>query len=493
MRYEEIAEKLNLELIGRFPRDKLKENRLLPFRQESDYLYFLSDITPLLPVIDELAVYSGEKIKVKKIPDILFEQLFSEYLAAPLETVEGMLGDLKAGMLDDFGKLDLDSSVENLEEMAQEAPVIRLVNAMLTAAIKQGASDIHLEPFESRLELRYRIDGVLYQNPAPPREIFPAIATRIKIMARLNIAERRLPQEGRIRIKVLGRELDIRVSFISTLYGESIVLRLLDRAAYLLELGNLGFAAETLATYLDLIQHTNGIILVAGPTGSGKTTTLYATLQQLNSPEKKLITVEDPVEYQLNGVNQIQVRPEIDLTFARGLRSILRQDPDIIMIGEIRDLETAQIAIQAALTGHLVLATLHTNDASEAIIRLLNMGVEDYLLAATLKGVLAQRLVRTLCPDCKTPLAEGGLKQEHLYQSRGCGKCNGIGYRGRTGIYELLAVNPMIEEQIIKQSNASALRAVASKCGFKTLLADGKEKVSRGITTRQELLRVTRN
>ena len=493
MRYEEIAEKLNLELIGRFPRDKLKENRLLPFRQESDYLYFLSDITPLLPVIDELAVYSGEKIKVKKIPDILFEQLFSEYLAAPLETVEGMLGDLKAGMLDDFGKLDLDSSVENLEEMAQEAPVIRLVNAMLTAAIKQGASDIHLEPFESRLELRYRIDGVLYQNPAPPREIFPAIATRIKIMARLNIAERRLPQEGRIRIKVLGRELDIRVSFISTLYGESIVLRLLDRAAYLLELGNLGFAAEILATYLDLIQHTNGIILVAGPTGSGKTTTLYATLQQLNSPEKKLITVEDPVEYQLNGVNQIQVRPEIDLTFARGLRSILRQDPDIIMIGEIRDLETAQIAIQAALTGHLVLATLHTNDASEAIIRLLNMGVEDYLLAATLKGVLAQRLVRMLCPDCKTPLAEGGLKQEHLYQSRGCGKCNGIGYRGRTGIYELLAVNPMIEEQIIKQSNASALRAVASKCGFKTLLADGKEKVSRGITTRQELLRVTRN
>ncbi|MFW6238532.1 MAG: GspE/PulE family protein, partial [Halanaerobiales bacterium] len=378
---ETIEHTVDVDLLKMFPRDILKEYRLLPVGEGEDYVRMVTDEYPPLTVVDELEVYSGYRIEVEIIAEKKVENLVNEYLDAPLETVEGMLDDLDSMSVSDFNNLQLDVEVEDLEELAQEAPVIKLVNAIFTEAIKKGASDIHIEPFENNIKLRYRIDGILYESQAPPKKLFPAITTRIKIMAKLDIAERRLPQEGRIRIRVLGRELDVRVSFIPTLYGESVVLRLLDRAEVLLDLENLGFNDNLLTTYYDLINISHGIILVTGPTGSGKTTTLYASLHHLNSPEKKIITIEDPVEYQLEGINQIQVKPDIDFTFARGLRSILRQDPDIIMVGEIRDVETAKIAIQAALTGHLVLATLHTNDAAGALSRLVNMGVEDFLLA----------------------------------------------------------------------------------------------------------------
>jgi type II secretion system protein E len=501
MQIDEVN-RLDIKLLKRFPRELLKKYRLLPVREEKGYIIFISDTRPPLPVLDELEVYSDSRLKVQHSAGPTFEKLVNEYLEAPLETVEGMLTELKEDVLKEYSNIELDFQTENLEELAREAPIINLVNAIITTALKMGASDIHLEPFEDDLKIRYRIDGLLYEKPAPPRKLFPAIATRIKIMARLNIAERRLPQEGRIRIKVLGRELDIRVSFIPSLYGESIVLRLLDRAAYLLEVNNLGFREEMLKEYLEMVGYPHGIILVTGPTGSGKTTTLYATLEYLNRPEKKIITIEDPVEYQLEGINQLQVKPEIGFTFSRGLRAMLRQDPDIIMVGEIRDLETARIAIQAALTGHLVFATLHTNDAAGAITRLLDMGVEDYLIAATVRGVLAQRLVRVLCPSCREAYLpekaeidkqEMSLNEgEEIFRPVGCKECNGIGFKGRTGIYELLPVIPPIEALISRGSKALEIREEAKKLGYNNLFQDGWFKVKEGITTLDEVIRVTK-
>ncbi|MFW5995669.1 MAG: type II secretion system ATPase GspE [Halanaerobiaceae bacterium] len=495
--------RVDVELLKIFPRDILKEYRLLPVEKGEDYIQFVTDEYPPLTVIDELDVYSGYRIELDIIAEKKVKDLVNEYLDAPLETVEGMLDDLDSMSISDFNNLQLDVEVENLEELAQEAPVIKLVNAIFTEAIKKGASDIHIEPFEDDIKLRYRIDGILYESQAPPRKLFPAITTRIKIMAKLDIAERRLPQEGRIRIRVLGRELDVRVSFIPTLYGESVVLRLLDRAEVLLELGNLGFNDNLLTTYYDIINISHGIILVTGPTGSGKTTTLYATLHHLNSAEKKIITIEDPVEYQLDGINQIQVKPEIDFTFARGLRSILRQDPDIIMVGEIRDVETARIAIQAALTGHLVLATLHTNDAAGALSRLVNMGVEDFLLAPTVKAVIAQRLVRVLCPECKRSYRPGEIDireegfelkpDDNLFEPVGCDNCNDLGYRGRTALYELLPVSEEIEEIIARGGKTNEIRKEARKEGVKSLFAYGWEKIMEGTTTLEEVIRVTRN
>ncbi|MFP4662092.1 MAG: type II secretion system ATPase GspE [Halanaerobiales bacterium] len=500
MSEQDLLGRIELDLLSKYPRDRLKEYRLLPISMEDGYILFVSDQKPPLPVIDQLQVYGSIPVEVKMIAGPAMDQMINEYLEAPLETVEGMMDDLHT-VSEDFADLDIDNRIENLEELAQEAPIIRLVNAIITTALKKNASDIHLEPYENSLKLRYRVDGILFDNPAPPRKLFPAIVTRIKIMAGLNIAERRLPQEGRIRIRVLGRELDIRVSTMATLYGESVVLRLLDRADVLLNLRNLGFASDVLDHYYRLVGLSHGIILVTGPTGSGKTTTLYATLDHLNTPEKKIVTIEDPVEYQLYGINQIQVKPEIEFTFSRGLRSILRQDPDIIMIGEIRDIETASIAIQAALTGHLVFATLHTNDAAGAIIRLLDMGVEDYLLSATLKGVLAQRLVRLLCTDCReeyTParseldLSSLGYNGSRIYRANGCEECSGIGYSGRTGIYELLVVEDEIERLIHNTSNISVIRDTAENLGVRSLFSDGLDKVEQGFTTIDEVLRVTR-
>jgi general secretion pathway protein E len=395
---------------------------------------------------------------------------------------------------------DDEEDVNHLRDLASEAPVIRLVNLLITRAVEQRASDIHIEPFENELKVRYRIDGVLHDVETPARRLQAAIVSRIKIMAKLNIAERRLPQDGRIKLRLMGREIDLRVSTLPTLYGESVVLRILDRSSIVVNLESLGFPEDTLGDFERLITKPYGMILVTGPTGSGKTTTLYGALDKINSPDKKIITIEDPVEYQLFGVNQIHVKPAIGLTFANGLRSIVRQDPDVIMVGEIRDGETAEIAIQAALTGHLVFSTLHTNDAAGAVSRLLEMGVEDYLLASSLLGVLAQRLVRRVCQKCRQPtelpieaLREiGGMNGDaQVCEGRGCEECANTGYRGRAGIFELLQVSDAVRQLILKRSSADAIRDAGVQQGMRTLREDGWMKVRGGLTTVAEVVRVT--
>ena len=400
--------------------------------------------------------------------------------------------------LEYFG--DDEEDVDHLRDLASEAPVIRFVNLLISRAVEQRASDIHIEPFENELKVRYRIDGVLHDVEAPQRRLQAAIVSRVKIMSKLNIAERRLPQDGRIKLRLMGREIDLRVSTLPTLYGESVVLRILDRSSIVVNLGSLGFPEDTLAQFDRLITKPYGMILVTGPTGSGKTTTLYGALDKINSPDKKIITIEDPVEYQLFGVNQIHVKPQIGLTFANGLRSIVRQDPDVIMVGEIRDYETAEIAIQAALTGHLVFSTLHTNDASGAVSRLLEMGVEDYLLASSLLGVLAQRLVRRVCMKCRRPTemvvdamgsGENGGASVQAYEGAGCDDCSHTGYRGRSGIFELLPVNDTIRQLILKRSSADAIKETAVGLGMRTLREDGWAKVRNGTTTVAEVVRVT--
>ncbi|HBT16161.1 MAG TPA: type II secretion system protein GspE [Firmicutes bacterium] len=496
-----MLEEIDVQLVKEFPREILLAHRLLPVQRFEEKIILVSDQFPPLSVIDDLAVFSAERLHIELVATELLTPLLNEYLQAPLDTVEAMITDLGEGNLDDYVNIEIDKQVENLAELAAEAPIIRMVNAIITSGLKQGASDIHIEPFEERMKIRYRIDGILYEQTAPPKTVLSAIITRIKITANLDIAEHRLPQDGRIRIRVLGRELDIRVSIMPTLYGESAVLRLLDRAAVLLDLKNLGFQTEVLTAYQCLLKTPHGIILVTGPTGSGKTTTLYATLNYLNSPAKKIMTIEDPVEYQLTGVNQIQVKPEIDFTFARGLRSILRQDPDIIMIGEIRDAETARIAVQAALTGHLVFATLHTNDAYSAVTRLLEMGVEDYLLASTLRGVLAQRLVRVLCLNCRQSyrpsqeeLKKLGLlsrTETELFHFQGCVDCRWSGFSGRTGLYELLPIDKELQVFITRAAQLDQMKKVAREKGFRTMLEDGWDKVKAGITTVDEVMRVT--
>jgi general secretion pathway protein E len=394
----------------------------------------------------------------------------------------------------------------HLRDLASEAPVIRLVNMLIARAMEQRASDIHIEPFEKELRVRYRIDGILHDVEAPPRKLQAALISRVKLMAKLNIAERRLPQDGRIKLRMLGREVDLRVSTLPTLYGESVVLRILDRSNIDVSLESLGFPEDTLSAFENLIFQPHGMILVTGPTGSGKTTTLYGALDKINSPEKKIITIEDPVEYQLNGVNQIHVKSQIGLTFSAGLRSIVRQDPDVIMIGEIRDYETAEIAIQSALTGHLVFSTLHTNDAAGAISRLLEMGVEDYLLASSLLGVMAQRLVRQLCPVCRRPVDErasgphlelptNGHAPEPVtsYEAGECEECAMTGYRGRKGIFELMPVDEGLRQLILKRSSADVLKEYAVGSGMRTLRDDGWRKVCAGITTVSEVMRVTQD
>jgi len=396
-----------------------------------------------------------------------------------------------------------EEDVEHLRDMASEAPVIRLVNQILSHAVEQRASDIHVEPFENELRIRVRIDGVLHDVDAPPRKLTAAIISRIKLMAKLNIAERRLPQDGRIKLRLVGREIDLRVSTLPTLYGESVVMRILDRSNVMVDLSELGMPPDTLKVFSEMISQPHGLLLVTGPTGSGKTTTLYGALDKINSPEKKIITIEDPVEYQLRGVNQIHVKSKIGLTFASGLRSIVRQDPDVIMVGEIRDSETAEIAIQSALTGHLVFSTLHTNDAAGAISRLLEMGVEDYLLASSLVGVLAQRLVRTLCTHCAAPSApapellaefnrsDNGGGDVQIYEAQGCPQCSGTGFHGRQGIYELLPVREDMRKLIVSRAPADKIKAAAVADGMRTLREDAWLRVRQGVTSVAEVMRVT--
>jgi general secretion pathway protein E len=399
-------------------------------------------------------------------------------------------------IVEDMGEsVDLAKLTESLPEVADllesenDAPIIRLINALLTQAVREGASDVHLEIFESRALVRYRVDGALRDVVEPRRGLHPAMVSRIKVMASLDIAEKRLPQDGRIALRIAGRPIDVRVSTIPTANGERVVLRLLDKQAGRLTLDSLGMAAGTRDAIDALIQAPHGIFLVTGPTGSGKTTTLYSALTRLDRKTRNILTVEDPVEYELDGIGQTQVNPRIEMTFARALRAILRQDPDVVMIGEIRDLETAQIAVQASLTGHLVLATLHTNDAPGAVTRLIDMGIEPYLLASTLNGVLAQRLIRKLCAECKTPVEENN---ERTYRAVGCGACNFSGYRGRTGIYELLTADDELRHRIHDTAAESELREHAVRSGMARLREDGMRWVREGVTSLDEVLRVTR-
>jgi general secretion pathway protein E len=395
----------------------------------------------------------------------------------------------------DFSGGEASEDLEHLRDMASEAPVIRQVNAIIAQAVEKRASDIHLEPFEKEFRIRYRVDGVLYNQDAPPREMKAAMISRVKLMAKLNIAERRLPQDGRIKIKTLGREVDLRVSTLPTLYGESVVMRLLDRSAGdFYDLGRLGFDEHMLSRMEHYTSLPHGIFLVTGPTGSGKSTTLYSALKRINQSDKKIITIEDPVEYQMDGINQIHVNPQIGLTFASGLRHIVRQDPDVIMVGEIRDRETADIAIRASLTGHFVFSTLHTNDAPSAISRLTDMGVENYLITSSLVAVLAQRLVRVICQNCKEPdgtrIGPDGETVE-CYRGRGCEECFGSGYTGRVGIFELMELNDDIRKLIMRAADAVEISNAARRNGMRNLREDGWLKVGQGVTTPDEVMRVT--
>jgi general secretion pathway protein E len=412
-----------------------------------------------------------------------------------LDAIERHYGETERPAFAEGDDTEATADLEHLRDMASEAPVIRLVNAMIGDAIEKRASDIHIEPFEKEFRIRFRIDGVLFNQDTPPRELKAAIISRLKLMAKLNIAERRLPQDGRIKIKVLGREVDLRVSTLPTLYGESVVMRLLDRSTGdFYDLRRLGFDDRMLARMEHFTSLPHGIFLVTGPTGSGKSTTLYSALKRINLPDKKIITIEDPVEYQMDGINQIHVNPQIGLTFAQGLRHIVRQDPDVIMVGEIRDRETADIAIRAALTGHLVFSTLHTNDAPSAITRLVDMGVENYLITSSLVAVLAQRLVRVICPHCKqagpvTLSPDGEMVQ--TYRGAGCAECGGRGYISRMGIFELMDINDEIRKMIIHGDDAGMLTRTARRNGMRNLREDGWMKIRDGVTSVEEVMRVT--
>jgi general secretion pathway protein E len=405
----------------------------------------------------------------------------------------------------DEGSIDVneEGDVDHLKDLASEAPVIRLVNLIISRAVELQASDIHFEPFEDSFHIRYRIDGILHDMESPPKNLQAAVISRIKIMSKLNIAERRLPQDGRIKLRVQGKQIDFRISSLPTLFGESVVMRILDSESITFDLDHLGFPKNNLQAFENLIARPHGIILVTGPTGSGKTTTLYSALNKINAPDKKIITVEDPIEYQLHGVNQVQVKSAIGLTFANTLRSILRQDPDIIMIGEIRDAETAEIAIHAALTGHLVFSTLHTNDAAGAITRLMEMGMENYLVSSSLLGILAQRLVRNVCPKCaatyvpdsetirEMEIAPEDIEGLELARGEGCEYCADTGFRGRSGIYEMMMIDDEIRKLIISNTDSKIIKDKARSLGMQTLRESGWNKVKDKKTTVSEVIRVT--
>ncbi len=480
----------------------LRKHKVFPFNPNGDQISLI--------LTQETQWESIEAIeKLTKKQTLLFKgetEAVDRLIQEVYEFHEGEIEDVIRHAEDEISYVDMEENLEHLKDMASEAPVIRLVNLLIRKALEMRASDIHFEPFEREFKVRYRIDGVLQEMESPPKRLQAPIISRLKLMANLNIAERRLPQDGRIKLRVGGREVDIRLSTIPTLYGESVVLRLLNQEEVILDLNQMGFTDDILTRFNKLIRSPYGIILVTGPTGSGKTTTLYGALSKINTPDKKIITVEDPVEYQLNGINQVQAKPQIGLTFASALRSILRQDPDVILIGEIRDLETAEIAVQASLTGHLVFSTLHTNDAASAATRLRDIGVENYLIASSLIGVMAQRLLRVLCPKCKEPIVvdrvladrireETGetedLTGKTLYKSKGCEECAGTGYKGRTVIAELLTVNDSVRRAILQGATEKEIKAEAEETGFIPMRENGMRKVKAGITTVAELLRVT--
>jgi general secretion pathway protein E len=493
-------------LVQKVPISFARRYRMLPVRVEDGRVLVATPDPLETAALDDLRLLLGQPVTPAVTPPATLvaclNQVYDQSTPGPT-TAEQVIEDLAAA--DNLERLahELDEPADLLDA-TDEAPIIRLVNSVLFQAVKQRASDIHFESYEKGLVVRYRIDGVLYPVLTPPKRLQASIIARLKIMAGLNIAEKRLPQDGRFGIRTAGKDVDLRVSVLPTSHGERVVLRLLEKENKLLNLGEMGLAPEKLAVMQQVIQLSHGIILVTGPTGSGKTTTLYAALSQINAPDKNIITVEDPVEYQLQGISQMQVNPKIALTFATGLRSILRQDPDVIMIGEIRDLETAEIAIHASLTGHLVFSTLHTNDAAGAVTRLIDMGIEPFLVASSVVAIAAQRLVRRICTACKRPyrpaaeeLAKLGVpaagEPTTLYRGVGCAACAETGYRGRTAIYELLVVDDEIRRLVVAKADSSVIKQAAVAKGMTTLKEEAAAKVVAGLTTTEEAMRITQS
>ncbi|MFP4139235.1 MAG: type II secretion system ATPase GspE [Phycisphaerae bacterium] len=489
---------IDVETLRSLPSRLVYRKHLVPVARNNGTLTVATADPFDLYAFDELRMLTGLQIEPALASEEEIDKVIKRHYGVGGETLDEMMSTDDLEVLSDESGDDQD-----LLEMAQEASVIKLVNEIFIEAVNERASDIHVEPYEHGLSIRYRIDGVLQDAAVPPQisRFQAAIISRIKIMANLNIAEKRLPQDGRIKIQAGGKQVDIRVSVIPMLFGEGVVMRILDKSQVLFSLPELGMPEDTYATFEELIRRPHGIILVTGPTGSGKTTTLYAALREIVSPRVKVLTVEDPVEYHLDGVNQIQVHPKIGMTFAKGLRAILRHDPDVVMIGEIRDYETAEAAIQASLTGHLVFSTLHTNDACSAATRLVDMGVEPYLVSSTLEAAMAQRLVRRICPDCKEAYTPSGddippdfhLEEgEQLYRGAGCRKCRGTGYRGRLGLFELMSSTPELRELVIHRAPSDRVAAAAKESGLRLLREDGWLKVRRGLTTPEEVVRSTK-
>jgi len=480
----------------------LREHNVIPLRESPDGLLVAVADPSNLSTVNAIMLATGRPVHLRIATPPVIQELIDRLYGANKSTMQQIVEDLAS---DGEESVSLDSDdLDRLKDLAGEAPVVRLVNHLIAEAARRNASDIHIEPYPARLAVRLRIDGILIDMPPPPARLGKAVVSRIKILARLNIAERRLPQDGRIRHMVGTQALDLRVSTLPTVHGESVVVRLLPVNAGIRDLEGIGLPAPLQRVLRHLAAAPHGMILVTGPTGSGKSTTLYATLQLINRPERKVLTVEDPVEYQIEGINQVQVKPSIDLTFARILRAMLRQDPDVIMIGEMRDSETATIAIHAALTGHLVLSTLHTNDAPSAVTRLIDMNIEPFLLASTIRTVIAQRLVRILCPHCReaiapsedflAALAASGLNlatPDAVFAARGCDACNNTGYSGRVGLFEMMMITDAVRRLTVARSGASEIARAAKSDGMVTMLEDGLAKVAAGITTFEEVRRVT--
>ena len=496
-------ESINIDFTQNVSIQYLKKHKIVPLITSSDSVIAVNDPTNFQPV-DDLR-------QLLQKPDLPIVLASHDAIIGAINLAYDMSRSSAKDYFEEMNEASADDLISEISETADlldetsDAPIIKLVNLLVAGAIKDRASDIHVEPYSGNLKIRYRIDGILYDILSLPRRIQSPLTSRIKIMAKLNIAEKRLPQDGRIEIKIADRLVDIRVSIIPTAFGERVVLRLLDKSANILMLSDLGMHDERIKLLNSLIKSPYGIILVTGPTGSGKTTTLYAALSTINQPEINIITIEDPIEYQMDGVGQIQVNPKIGLTFAAGLRSIVRQDPDVILIGEIRDRETAEIAIQSSLTGHLVFSTLHTNDAASAVTRLIDMGIEPFLVTSSVIAIIAQRLVRMLCPHCKEiyvpdkesldnlGLDKSVLKNNTFYRKKGCNLCMQTGFRGRTAIFEIMIVDDEIKRLILKTSDANQINELAIKQGMITLQKDGIDKALNGITTTEEVLRVTRS
>jgi len=501
---DDLLKSSNMVISENLSRSFIKRYNVIILHKDDETAHVAINDPFQFDVIENIKVFTGKKITLvlaKKL-DIL---KLSDMLAGEEgESADQVIEDLREGT-DNIEILgEIDETGEDVLDLANEAPVIKLMNLMITEALKSRASDIHIEPSEEGITVRYRIDGVLYNVLSPPKNYQQAIISRVKIMAHLNIAENRLPQDGRIKVKYGTIDVDVRVSIIPSVVGERVVMRLLVKDERHMNINNLGMKDENIVELRGLLRSPNGIIIVSGPTGSGKTTTLYAAMNEINTTDKNIITIEDPVEYRIKGISQIQVNPKIDLTFARGLRSILRQDPEVIMVGEIRDRETADIAIQAAMTGHLVFSTVHTNDAASGVVRLLDMGIEPYLISSTVIAFLSQRLVRVLCLHCKVQtsidpeiLVNEGIdpalfENREVYRAEGCSKCQKTGYHDRIGIYEMILVGREVRMMIIEKRDAAYIRDRCIEMGMRTMLDDGIEKVLNGVTTLEEVVRVIR-